>query len=114
MQQSSDLTSRLHDWGRRGEDGQPRPLHFEESLACIDFDRGPVDPVVPRWLNHVSEELISSEYFTLHRHTPQDLFLFPNDGRFHAILVLSGCGSMTWRGSVTFNSSRGVPVALAC
>ena len=95
VQQSSDLTFRLHDWGRLGADGQPRALHIEESLACIDFDCGPVDPVVPRRLNLVSEELVSSEFFTLRRHTLSDPFHFVSDGRFHALLVLGGSGTLT-------------------
>lgn len=95
VQQSSDLTFRLHDWGRLGADGQPRPLHIEESLACIDFDRGPVDPVVPHRLNRRSEVLVSSEYFTLHRHTMRDSFQLTSDGRFHALLVLGGSGTLT-------------------
>jgi mannose-6-phosphate isomerase len=46
IQQSSDLTFRLSDWGRMGSDGRPRALHVAESLACIDFARGPLAPVV--------------------------------------------------------------------
>ena len=99
VQQSSDLTFRLHDWGRLGTDGQPRPLHIDESLACIDFDRGPVDPVVPRRLNHRSEELVSSEFFNLHRHTLCESTHFTIDSRFHVLLVLSGCGALTCEGS---------------
>ena len=94
VQQSSDLTFRLHDWGRLGADGQPRPLHIEESLACIDFDRGPVNPMVPRRLNRTSEELVSSEFFTLHRHALSDSFRIACDGRFHALLVLGGSGTL--------------------
>ncbi len=99
VQQSSDLTFRLHDWGRLGADGQPRPLHIEESLACIDFNRGPVDPVVPRRLNLVSEELVSCEFFTLRRHTLREALHLTNDGRFHVLLVLGGCGSLTCDGT---------------
>ena len=99
IQQSSDLTFRLHDWDRLGADGQPRPLHLEESLVCIDFDRGPVDPVTPRRLSRDSEELVASEFFTLHRHTLRDSFRFESDGRFHALLVLGGSGSLTCDGN---------------
>ncbi|MBX3441823.1 MAG: class I mannose-6-phosphate isomerase [Planctomyces sp.] len=45
IQQTSDATFRLYDWQRPGPDGQPRPLHLREALACIDWSRGPVDPV---------------------------------------------------------------------
>lgn len=38
IQQNSDTTYRVYDWGRVGLDGKPRQLHLEESLASIDFD----------------------------------------------------------------------------
>lgn len=37
VQQPSDTTYRLYDWGRLGLDGRPRQLHIEQSLACIDY-----------------------------------------------------------------------------
>ncbi len=38
IQQNSDTTYRVYDWGRTGLDGKKRDLHIKESLACIDFD----------------------------------------------------------------------------
>ena len=37
IQQNSDTTYRVYDWGRVGLDGKPRQLHIEESLKSIDF-----------------------------------------------------------------------------
>lgn len=37
VQQSSNTTYRLYDWGRVGVDGKPRQLHIAESLKSIDF-----------------------------------------------------------------------------
>jgi mannose-6-phosphate isomerase len=37
IQQNSDTTYRVYDWGRVGLDGNPRPLHIAESMASIDF-----------------------------------------------------------------------------
>jgi mannose-6-phosphate isomerase len=37
IQQNSDTTYRVYDWGRVGLDGKPRQLHVEESLKSIDF-----------------------------------------------------------------------------
>jgi mannose-6-phosphate isomerase len=42
IQQSSDCTFRLYDWNRVDANGQPRPLHVDQALEVIDFDRGPV------------------------------------------------------------------------
>ena len=38
IQQNSDTTYRVYDWGRIGLDGKPRQLHVAESLASIDWD----------------------------------------------------------------------------
>jgi len=37
IQQNSDTTYRISDWGRLGVDGKPRQLHVEESMKCINF-----------------------------------------------------------------------------
>ena len=39
IQQTSNITFRVYDWGRVGLDGKPRPLHVAESLETIDFSR---------------------------------------------------------------------------
>ena len=38
IQQNSDTTYRVYDWGRVGLDGAPRQLHVEEALHSIDFN----------------------------------------------------------------------------
>ena len=45
IQQNSDTTYRVYDWGRVGLDGKPRQMHVEESLRSIkwdDFEPAPV------------------------------------------------------------------------
>jgi len=37
IQQNSDTTYRVYDWGRVGLDGLPRQLHIEQSLRSIDW-----------------------------------------------------------------------------
>ena len=41
IQQNSDTTYRLYDWGRKGLDGKPRKLHVEESMKSILWNEGP-------------------------------------------------------------------------
>ena len=49
IQQTSDTTYRVYDWGRLGPDGRPRPLHVEQALASIHFvEAEPPTPQVPR------------------------------------------------------------------
>ena len=43
VQQTSDITYRLHDWGRvDAKTGKPRELHIEKAIECLDFGIGPV------------------------------------------------------------------------
>lgn len=45
IQQNSDTTYRVYDWGRVGLDGQPRQMHVAQSLRSIDwtdFEPAPV------------------------------------------------------------------------
>ncbi|GMW02343.1 MAG: mannose-6-phosphate isomerase [Candidatus Hydrogenedentota bacterium] len=37
IQQNSDLTYRVYDWGREGDDGKPRPLHIDKALEATRF-----------------------------------------------------------------------------
>ena len=39
IQQNSDTTYRVNDWGRVGIDGKPRTLHKEQGLKAIDYTR---------------------------------------------------------------------------
>lgn len=66
IQQASDCTFRLFDWNRVDASGAARPLHIEQSLDVIDFDRGPVHRVVPR-LDGASNswELVACDQFRL-------------------------------------------------
>lgn len=45
IQQNSDTTYRVYDWGRVGLDGSPRQLHIAESLASIDWDFFEPEPI---------------------------------------------------------------------
>ena len=40
VQQNSNLTYRLYDYGRLGKDGRPRELHVDKSLDVVDLSAG--------------------------------------------------------------------------
>jgi mannose-6-phosphate isomerase len=95
VQQSSDTTFRLYDWNRVGPDGKPRPLHVEQGLAVVDYQRGPVDPVQPQvtacpWINR----LVSCEKFTMDRWDFDQPQYIGGDDRFHILCVLEGAVRM--------------------
>jgi mannose-6-phosphate isomerase len=45
IQQNSDTTYRVHDWGRVGLDGKPRQMHVRESLQSINWASSAPQPV---------------------------------------------------------------------
>jgi mannose-6-phosphate isomerase len=45
IQQNSDTTYRVYDWGRVGLDGKPRQMHVMESLRSIDWNDFEPEPV---------------------------------------------------------------------
>ena len=47
IQQNSDTTFRVYDWGRLGLDGKPRELHIDASLQSINFEDEPPQVVRP-------------------------------------------------------------------
>ena len=91
IQQSSDVTYRLFDWNRIGPDGHTRPLHVEQGLEAIDFDRGPVDPLPPRPTERAEvSRLVECDKFVLDRWEFDQGTLIGGDDRFHIIAVLEG------------------------
>lgn len=103
IQQSSDLTFRLSDWGRVGQDGRPRALHIEESLACIDFERGPVGPIVPDLLregNPREEELVRCPHFVIRRYAGTAPVSIRGEGEFHILMMLRGSAEVSCGGFV--------------
>jgi mannose-6-phosphate isomerase len=91
VQQSSDTTFRLYDWNRVGPDGKSRPLHIEQGLAVVDFQRGPVDPVQPRPTNRPGvSRLVACEKFIIDRWDFDQPQAIDGDDRFHIVCVLQG------------------------
>jgi mannose-6-phosphate isomerase len=95
IQQSSDATFRVYDWGRVGPDGKSRELHPDESLESTDFHAGPVDPVrVPREPlpdgSGTREALVSCPYFALDRLRLTGPASVGRTDRFTIVLGLGG------------------------
>ena len=57
VQESSDLTFRLYDWGREFNPATARPLHLEEAIDLIDYNK--FDQSLFRQAEHTHEEGVS-------------------------------------------------------
>jgi mannose-6-phosphate isomerase len=68
IQQPSNVTFRLDDWGRRDEAGQARALHHESGFAVLDPKSRP-QPISPIILSTAPERalLAATPYFALER-----------------------------------------------
>ena len=90
VQQNSNTTYRVYDWGRSGQDGKPRPLHIDQALQVINWEdrESPcISPVrleasdsLERW------ELVRSPYFKLERINISSANKFMNDGAGFQVL----------------------------
>jgi mannose-6-phosphate isomerase len=65
IQQNSDTTYRVYDWGRVGLNGTPRELHIEESLKSTDFND--FEPQTLKPSNEAEQILAQSDVFDLRK-----------------------------------------------
>jgi mannose-6-phosphate isomerase len=96
IQQPSDTTFRLYDWGRLGLDGKPRPLHLEQALESIRLElSGRVAHARPL----SGRPGLRTPWFSMERarlETGQDLPL--DAGRPRLVCCLEGRGNISCRG----------------
>jgi mannose-6-phosphate isomerase len=101
IQEMSDATFRIDDWGRKGTDGKPRPLHLREAMESIDFDRGPVNPIIPTIVANsggvTRERLTRSHYFALERLTLVQPAVVGQTERFTIVMGLKGTSTIEHR-----------------
>ncbi|MGM9738313.1 MAG: type I phosphomannose isomerase catalytic subunit [Candidatus Cryptobacteroides sp.] len=64
IQQTSDITYRIYDYGRLGLDGKPRELHTELAKDAIDYKVYPEYKTGCDLKDNEENELVSCKYFT--------------------------------------------------
>ncbi len=87
IQQNSDTTYRLYDWGRKDKNGNSRDLHLEQALDCIrEFGK----------LSEKPSYLTEQPYFTTTEFTLKkgEYFTQPDISHFAIFTVLRG--SIEW------------------
>jgi mannose-6-phosphate isomerase len=71
IQQNSNTTYRVYDWGRTGAEGKPRPLHVDKALDVINFSQIAAELCAPKLItneNGVRRSLLcETDYFTTER-----------------------------------------------
>jgi mannose-6-phosphate isomerase len=94
IQQSSDTTYRLYDWGRMDLNGKPRALHVDKGVQVSNIEKLPT-------IKHTGEntlpvvDIVQSPYFTtlLHQLNPRNgprITLDTDGRRFHILTCIEG------------------------
>ncbi len=94
IQQTSDITYRIYDWGRKDNKGESRELHTDLALEAIDFNASGKNKLKKELQKNSAENLISCRFFNtniiqfdnhiLRDYNPIDSFVvyICTDGRF--------------------------------
>ena len=98
IQQNSNCTYRVYDYGRVGADGKPRELHVEKALAVSRLapsdtsgKQGPIEPVPGGSM----QRLAACKYFTAHRcQVDSQVGLDVDGGSFASLVITQGAGTV--------------------
>ena len=110
IQQNSDVTFRLYDWGHvDAKTGQPRPLQIDQALASIDFanrNSSLVTPTVVSTTPVEREKLFDCEHFLLWRLRGESPFSVGAAEMPRVLVCLEGSGWFEGGGS-TYGVDKG-------
>jgi mannose-6-phosphate isomerase len=90
IQQTSDITYRIYDYGRMGMDGKPRQLHTELAKDAIDYS------VLPDYRTHYEKkddtltQLVKCPYFTTSLLTLTAPYSLKAEGKATVIICFGG------------------------
>jgi mannose-6-phosphate isomerase len=85
VQQSSDVTYRLYDWGRVGLDGEPRDLHIEKGVEVSNLE------TLPAVEAPGDEQIVDGDFFqTARYHLEDETQQLPADDTFHSLTCING------------------------
>lgn len=117
IQQTSDITYRIYDFGRLGLDGKPRELHTELSKAAIDYTVLPDYKTPYQSTKNQENEIVSCKYFTtslyeLDKEVNKDMSGLDS---FVIAICVEGSGSLTDSEGNVVSLSQGETVLIpAC
>lgn len=98
IQQRSNITYRIYDFGRVGIDGKPRELHIDKALDVTTLskaDKPKVEYVLEPYNGYSRGVLVSCEYFHVEAiEVSSSVELHVDETTFNSILVVEGSGSI--------------------
>lgn len=115
IQQTSDITYRIYDFGRKGLDGKPRELHTELSKAAIDYTVYDEYKTDYKEVKNEENLLVSCDYFTtsLYELDTECVKDLSNIDSFLIAICTEGEGSLTDSEGNTVSLRKGETVLVA-
>ena len=112
IQQTSDITYRIYDFGRLGLDGKPRELHVEQSKDAIDYSV--LDDYKTSYAPELNKavSLVECNYFKTHLLDLTETVEVPvkaNDS-FMIVICLEGAATLTDSNGYSLNLKQGETV----
>lgn len=99
IQQNSDTTFRVYDWGRLDHRGRSRPLHITEALEAIHWDKNEntiITPLLIPWLEDwLKAEVILSPYFNVEKIVSGEKPLVIKNDNFLFRIIFVQYGNLT-------------------
>lgn len=93
VQQNSNVTYRVYDWGRVGKDGKPRELHIQKALDVIDLEQNPQIKNIDS--NSPKVSVVASDFFMTDKINVKTCFQEEiSDESFLAFNVIEGNGNL--------------------
>lgn len=99
IQQNSNTTYRVYDYGRIGPDGKPRQLHIEKAIDVTELSPTPEYTFgeIENCNGYTKRILSECEYFKTQLLTiSSDAELFADEKSFHSILLIDGNASIKY------------------
>lgn len=105
-QQSSDMTYRVYDYGRKDEDGQERELHLEQAVDVTLFPHKDSKPTKRNIAvkENTLMELVSNNFFTVQKAAVDGSLNFETEEKYYIVTVVGGKGEIT-----IFNRTYKIP-----
>lgn len=97
IEQNSDATFRLYDWGRAGLDGRPRELHLEEAVRAVGDGSRTVRRMKARTLRGMpfhAERLVACEQFVIDGWVVEKTVAREKANAFEILHVVKGRGQL--------------------
>ncbi len=91
IQQNSDITYRLWDWGR------PRATHVQQGLRAARFDLAPATTTAPEPIGRAGAWLVRDPHFRVRRFALAAPATLGTEGTFKLVTLVRGRATLGWR-----------------